>query len=105
MLGEVTHERPVAAVTEAGHAMLHVGDEALPCLLAVVADVDADLALRGDRRGGRLRDRGRQLVVVHDLAAAPAPVELGERLGARQAACVGDEDAALAREHAAVSRS
>ena len=46
VLGQVAHERALARVAEPGHPVLHVGDEALPRLLAVVADVDADLHLR-----------------------------------------------------------
>ena len=43
-------ERPVARAAEAGHAVLHVREEALARLLAVVADVDPGLDLRGDAR-------------------------------------------------------
>ena len=49
VLDEVAHERPLARPAEARHAVLHVGEEALPGLLAVVADVDADVELGGDR--------------------------------------------------------
>ena len=56
VLGQVPHERTLARVAEPGHAVLHVGDEALPGLLAVVADVDAGLHLVGDRRGRGLLD-------------------------------------------------
>ena len=59
---EVAHERALARAAEAGHAVLHVGEEALAGLLAVVADVDARVDLRGDARRGRRRDRWLELV-------------------------------------------
>src|SRR4051812_20784546 len=49
---QIAHERPVTGLAEAGHAVLHVGEEALPGLLAVVADVDAGSDLGRDGRGG-----------------------------------------------------
>ena len=79
--------------------MLHVGDEALPGLLAVVADVDAGLDLGGDGRRGRLLDGPLQLVGVDRLAAAAPPVQLGQRRRAGQAAGVGGQDPRLAGEH------
>ena len=47
-----------------GHAVLHVGEEALAGLLAVVADVDAGIDLGGDHVGGGVLDGGAQLVGV-----------------------------------------
>ena len=104
MLGEIAHQRSLAAVAEAGHAMLHVRDEALARLLPVVADVDTDVALRRDARTRRVGHRRFELGIVDRLASASATVELGERLRAGEAAGVGDQDAALAREHGEVSR-
>ena len=46
VLEQVAHQRTLAGAAEPGHAVLHVGEEALPGLLAVVADVDAGVHLR-----------------------------------------------------------
>jgi len=93
MRDEVAHERAPALSTEPGHPVLHVGEEALAGLLAVVADVDADLDLRRDRLLGRVRDGGRQFVGIDQLTPRPASVQLGEGRRAGQAAGVGGEDA------------
>ena len=74
MLGEITHERPLTRLAEARHPVLHVGEEAFPRLLPVVADVDAGSELCGDARAGRRGDRLAQLGVVDVLASAPATV-------------------------------
>ena len=92
MVDEVTHQGALAGVAEPGHAVLHVGEEALSGLLAVVADVDSRGVLRGDdvRRG--LLDRGTQHVGRHRLATAPPAVHLREPLGSRQTPRVGREN-------------
>ena len=83
MLDEVAHDRPVAGAAEPGHAVLHVGEEALAGLLAVVADVDARLDLgRDDLRAGLL-DRPLQLRRVDLLAPAAPAVQLGQGGGPR----------------------
>ena len=102
---EVAHQRPLAGAAEAGHAVLDVGEEALPGLLAVVADVDAGRRPGAaiDVGGGRL-DRGAQLVRVDRLAAAAPAVERGERGRPGQAAGVGDDEAVAGGEHRPVRR-
>ena len=67
---------------EPGHAVLHVGEEALPRLLAVVADVDAGVDLGGDDAAvassiARASSSGSTV-----LAPAAPAVQLGERRGA-----------------------
>ena len=96
---EVAHQRSLARAAEARHAVLHVGDEALPGLLAVVADVDAGLDLGGDDRGGGVLDGLLAARRVDRLAAAPPTVQVGQRRGPGQAAGVGGQDPRLAGEH------
>ena len=101
VLGEVAHERPLAGVAEAGHAVLHVGDEALPRLLAVVADVDAGLDLLGDDGRGGLLDRA--LRSSSGSTSSPRlrrPCISASAGRAREAAGVGGEEPRLARQHA-----
>ena len=68
-----------ARAAEAAHAAGHVGREAGAGLLAVVADVDADLELPRhhvrDRRVGLARERGR----VHRLAPVAADEQVAQR--------------------------
>src|SRR5262249_33410217 len=71
-------------------------------LLAVVADVDPRRALLLDHPAGRRGDERRELGRVDRLATALPDEHLGQRLGPRQAAGVGGQDAALAPSHAAV---
>ena len=47
--------------------MLDVGEEALPRLLSVVADVDADLGLGGDDGGGRILHGSPELIGIDRL--------------------------------------
>ena len=105
VLEQVAHQRPPAGVAEPGHAVLHVREEALARLLAVVAAVDAGRELAGDDVGGGGLDRGAQLGRVDVLAAAAAAVERGELGRARQAAGVGDDEAVAGGEHRAVRRA
>ena len=73
MVAEVAHEGPVRLAPEAVHAVLDVGEEALPGLLPVVADVDPDLELRPHHFGRGGRHGAVQLGRGHVLApAAPA---------------------------------
>ena len=83
---------------------LDVGEEALPRLLAVVADVDAGGHLAGDDVGGRRLDRRAQLGRVDGLAAAAPAVQRGQRGGPGQAAGVGDDEARLGGQHPAARR-
>ena len=99
MVEQVAHERPLARVAEAVHAVTDVGEEALARLLAVVADVDACFDLCGDGRRRRVLDRSAQLRRVDRFAVATASVELGQRMRPRQAAGVRREDPRLARQH------
>ena len=84
MVEQVLHEAALAGAAEAAHAVLHVGDEALACLLPVVADVDARLDLSGDDGCRRLAHGVGEGDGVDVLAPTAAAVELGE--GARAAA-------------------
>ena len=56
MVQQVALLGPPAHSTEARHAVLHVGDEALASLFAVVADVDAGVQLGRDHLSGGRRD-------------------------------------------------
>ena len=49
---QVAHERTLAFSGKSRHPMLHVGEEALARLLAVVADVDAAFELARDDAAG-----------------------------------------------------
>ena len=99
VLEQVAHQRPLARAAEPGHPVLHVGEEALAGLLAVVADVDAGVDLRRDHRRGRGLDRPPELGVVDLLAPAAPTVQLGQRLGSREAPGVGGEEPRLAEQH------
>ncbi len=99
MVEQVLHEGTLARTTEPGHPVLDVGDEALACLLAVVADVDAGLHLRGDHLGGGLLHRPLQLGRVDVLAPAAPAVQLGQGAGPGQAPGVGGEEPLLAVQH------
>jgi hypothetical protein len=103
MLPEVAHELAVARVAEPGHAVPDVGEEALPGLLAVVADVDAGVDLRRDaRRGGGL-DRLGHLLGVDGVAPAAPAVQLGQGGRPREAAGMGGHDPRFAGQHGAES--
>jgi hypothetical protein len=102
---QVTHEWPLAGVTEPGHAVLDVGEEALARLLAVVADVDPGRELSGDARRGRVLDCKAQLLGLNRFPPAAAAVQLGQRGRSGQAPVVGRENAGLAGEHGQQSPS
>ena len=97
---QVAGEQAAARAAEAAHAAGHVGREAGARLLAVVADVDADLELPGhhvgDRGVGLARERGR----VDRLAPVAADEQVAQRGRPRKAAHVGGEDAPVAALHA-----
>ena len=78
-MDDVAHDRPLADAAEAAHAVLHVGEEALARLLAVVADVDAGLELAGDDVPRRLLDRRGEGGRVDRLAPALAHEQLQQR--------------------------
>ncbi len=99
ILDDVAHDRPVALPAESAHAVLHVGEEALARLLAVVADVDAGRELAVDHAPSRLLDRAAKRRGVDRLAARQPREHLDQRLRPRQASRVGGEDSRLAREH------
>jgi len=84
--------------------MLHVGEEALARLFAVVSDVDAGGELLRDDVTRRGLDSGGQSHLVHRFASARADEELDQRRRARQAAGVGRQDAMVAALHAGPSR-
>ena len=70
--------RPAAA--EPAHAVLHIEEECLALLLAVVADVDPGAELLRTTSPARLAQR-RQLGGVDRLAARAADIEFGQRRG------------------------
>ena len=96
MLRQVSHHRPLTRVAETGHAVLHVGEEALAGLLAVVADVDAGLELFPDdvthsgfglaREGGGLD--GFPVVLAHE--------QIAKRRRPRKTAGMRGQDAVVA---------
>ena len=90
---EVAHDRPRAGAAEAAQAMAHVGEEALPRLLAVSGDIDPDVTLALDHPPRGLRHQLLELERVHRLAAALADERFGERVRAWYAARVGRQDA------------
>ena len=96
---QVLHERAPAHAPEPGHPVLDVGDEALARLLAVVADVDPGLDLRGDDGGGGGAHRSAELGRVDVLAPTAPAVELGEGTRPGQAPGVGGEHRRLALQH------
>ena len=99
MLGDVARHAPLARAAKAAHPLGRIGREADARLLAVVADVDADLELFGhDVAHRRLGLEGQGCGV--DLLAPVLPDEqVAERGGARQATDVGRQDALFAAFH------
>ena len=77
---------------EPAHAVLHVGEEALARLLAVVSDVDAGRELAIDHTASRLLDRTAERAGVDPLAAREPREHFDECLGSRKASRVGRED-------------
>src|SRR5262245_30515295 len=67
---DVAHDRTLALAAESAHAVLHVGEEALPWLLAVVADVDAAFELARDHPCRRLLGESPESLRVDRLALA-----------------------------------
>ena len=96
---DVAHDGARARAPEAAHPVLHIGEEALARLLAVVADVDARRELPRDDPARRVADRPLELRRLHRLAPAPPHEERGQLGRARQAPRVRGEDAALAALH------
>ena len=81
--------------------MLHVGEEALARLFAIIADVDTTFELARD---DALVDSASHLVqrsLVHRLVAALASEHIGELFGARETSRVGGQDAILRIWHRA----
>ena len=93
VLEQVADQRPMAGAAEAGHPVLHVGEEALARLLAVVADVDAGVDLAAITAAVASATARRSSSGSTDFAAAAPAVQLGQRRRPRQAARVGGEDA------------
>src|SRR5581483_638824 len=87
------------ASAETRHAPLHVKEESLPLLLAVVADVDADLGLAPHGFSHRLAPGGFERGIVDLLAARAPSVELEQAPRPRQAARVGGKNARGALQH------
>ena len=96
----VAARRASPGPAEAGHAAADVEEEGLALLLAVVADVDAGVALFADGVLHRGMGGGFEFG-VHGLARRLADVEFHERGRARQAAGVGGEDSRFAAAHLA----
>ena len=101
-LGELLELAAAAALRyagEAGHALRHVGLEADPALLAVVADVDAGVHLRLDDMADRLVHLVGQHLGVDGFALLLRHQQVGQLFVARQAADMGGEDAVAAEDH------
>ena len=90
---------------EAGHALRHVGLEANPALLAVVADVDARVHLSLDDMADRLVLFIGHRLGVDGLALVLRHQQVGQLFVARQAADVGGENAVAAEDHGVRLRS
>jgi len=93
MVTQVTEQGAPAGAAEARHSMLHVGEEALAGLLAVVAHLDAGIDLRRDGPLSGGGDLDPQLVRIHGLAPTAPTVELREGRRPRQAPGMGGEEA------------
>src|SRR5690348_12725261 len=76
---DVARARPLRLAREAGHALGNIGLEADASLLAVVADVDADLVLVADDMGDATVDLGIERSAIHRPAQLAANQELIER--------------------------
>ncbi len=90
--------------TEPGHASAHVEEERLALLLAVVRDVDADLALLGDDAPHGVDAGARQRRLVDRLAVGAVDIEPHQLGRPRQAAGVGRQDARVAALHGSLHR-
>ena len=91
-MDDVAHHGPLAGAAKAAHAVLHVGEEALARLLAVVADVDAGLELACHDVACRFLDGGGKGSGINVLAAVLAHEQLEERWAARQAKNFAESD-------------
>ena len=91
----------LARAAEAGHAVLHVGEEALARLLAVVADVDARVELCGDRRAVASSTASRSSLGSTASPRLRRPCSSASACGRGQAAGVRGQDAVVARQHRA----
>ena len=96
---ELAPAPPLGDATEPRHARRHVGLEADPLLLAVVADVDAGRLLLGHHMTHGLVHLGVEHRLVVGFARLAFEQQIGQRLIARQAADVGGEDAIEAVLH------
>ena len=91
--GHVAHQFARRATAEAGHLMLHVGEETLTAHFAVVDEVHARFDLLCDDVLCRRFDFGFELLQIDRFATKSRAVHCAQRRGARQAAGVGGEDA------------
>ena len=89
-----------ARATEAGHPVLHVGDEALTSLFTVVADVDSGLDLCSDAGCCRGLHCIAQLAEVDVLPAASSAVQLGQVLRPGKTARMRRQQARVTGQHA-----
>src|SRR5262249_38979846 len=100
-LGHVARPRPVRLAAEARHALGHVGLEADAALLAVIADVDAELALLAEHEGDAAFDLGVELGAVDALAELGTDQQLVEPAATRQAPDMRHQDPLVAPAHRA----
>ena len=90
---------PLRHAGKAAHALRHIGLEADPLLLAVIADVDAGGSLLlHNVANGFVHLRGHLLGV--EFSPLLAHQQIGQLLIARQAADMGGQNAVPAEDHA-----
>src|SRR5689334_810854 len=102
---DVARARPLRLAREAGHALRNIGLEADASLLAVVADVDADLVLPADHVGDAPLELRVEGTAFHCVAELGADQKLVERPAAGEAADVRDQKSLVAPSHALPSVS
>ena len=98
-LDQVARQRAPALAAEAAHAPGHVGGEAGPRLLAVVAHVDAHLALAGHHHPHRGVHLPLELARVDRLAAVLLHQEVAQGGVTGNAAHVGRQDPVVTLAH------
>ena len=98
----IARRRALRFPAEAAHAARHIGLEPDTRLLAVVADVDPGLDLRGNHSGGAGFDVAGKLGRIDGLPGFLADQNIAQRRTAWQASDMSRQDPVGAGEHAQV---
>src|ERR1700687_4934126 len=96
---DIAHDRPLAAPAEPAHPMLHVSEEALPRLLAVVSDIDPSLELLFDHVASRRLDLGHHRGVINFLPTALFHEHSNQPLPPRQATSMSSQNTPITSKH------